>query len=233
MGDRVWLSVVLTSGLLFGGKGQSSLVGVTLGEFQAPFEKSVLKLNQIRGVPRKRLSAFAAYKFKVIIEGSMFWDGIFCYLHSYSSLGSRQTVSSSTIWFPGPDSTYQLTPVSHRELIVVSLDLPVCSFQVCFMAGGTPEVAPWERICLSMQETQEMGVRSLGQEDPLEQEMATCCSILAWKSHGQRSLAGYSPWVCKESDTTEHDCTCFFCTIDSLHTQNLAYSECSNIVQVG
>ena len=26
-------------------------------------------------------------------------------------------------------------------------------------------------------------------------------SILAWKFHGQRSLAGYSPWVYKESDT--------------------------------
>ena len=24
------------------------------------------------------------------------------------------------------------------------------------------------------------------------------------KSHGQRSLAGYSPWSCKESDMTEH-----------------------------
>ena len=24
------------------------------------------------------------------------------------------------------------------------------------------------------------------------------------KSHGQRSLAGYSPWSCKEPDTTEH-----------------------------
>ena len=24
------------------------------------------------------------------------------------------------------------------------------------------------------------------------------------KSHGQRSLADYSPWGCKESDTTEH-----------------------------
>ena len=26
-------------------------------------------------------------------------------------------------------------------------------------------------------------------------------SILAWRFHGQRSLAGYSPWDCKESDT--------------------------------
>ena len=32
-----------------------------------------------------------------------------------------------------------------------------------------------------MQETQEMGVQSLGQEDPLEKEMATQSSILAWR----------------------------------------------------
>ena len=28
--------------------------------------------------------------------------------------------------------------------------------------------------------------------------------FLPGKSHGQRSLAGYSPWDCKESDMTEH-----------------------------
>ena len=27
--------------------------------------------------------------------------------------------------------------------------------------------------------------------------------FLPGKSHGQRSLVGYSPWVCKELDTTE------------------------------
>ena len=32
-----------------------------------------------------------------------------------------------------------------------------------------------------MQETQETQVQSLGQEDPLEEEMATHSSILAWK----------------------------------------------------
>ena len=32
-----------------------------------------------------------------------------------------------------------------------------------------------------MQETQEMWVPSLGQEHPLEEEMATHCSTLAWK----------------------------------------------------
>ena len=33
--------------------------------------------------------------------------------------------------------------------------------------------------------------------------MATTPVFLAGKSHGQMSLAGYSPWGHKESDTTE------------------------------
>ena len=39
--------------------------------------------------------------------------------------------------------------------------------------------------------------------DFLEKEMATYSRSLAWRIHGQRSLAGYSPWGRKESDTTE------------------------------
>ena len=37
------------------------------------------------------------------------------------------------------------------------------------------------RICLPKQETQKMQVPALGQEDPLEKEMATCSNTLAWK----------------------------------------------------
>ena len=51
---------------------------------------------------------------------------------------------------------------------------------------------------------------SLGREDPLEKEMATHSSILAWrpvllpgKPHVQRSLVDYSPWGSKELDMTE------------------------------
>ena len=50
---------------------------------------------------------------------------------------------------------------------------------------------------------QETRVWFLDQKDPLEKEMASHSSILAWKSYGQRSLVGYSPWGHKESDTTE------------------------------
>ena len=41
--------------------------------------------------------------------------------------------------------------------------------------------AQWWRICLPMQETEETQVWSLGREDPVEKEMATCFSILAWE----------------------------------------------------
>ena len=46
-------------------------------------------------------------------------------------------------------------------------------------------------------------VQSLGQKDPLKKEMTTHSSILAWKTHGPRSLVGYSPWGRKELDMTK------------------------------
>ena len=49
---------------------------------------------------------------------------------------------------------------------------------------------------------QETYVQSLGQEDPVEKEMATHSSILAWEIHGLRRLAGYSPWCLKELSMT-------------------------------
>ena len=52
-------------------------------------------------------------------------------------------------------------------------------------------------------EMEETHVRPLGQDDPLEEEMATIPIFLPGKSHGQKSLAGYSSQGCKESDTTE------------------------------
>ena len=53
---------------------------------------------------------------------------------------------------------------------------------------------------MPMQKAQEMQVQSLSWEDPLEQEMATCSSVLAWESHGQRSLVAT---IHAESNMTE------------------------------
>ena len=44
-----------------------------------------------------------------------------------------------------------------------------------------------------MKESQEMQVRSLDGEDPLQKDMATHSVFLSGESHGQRSLVNYSP----------------------------------------
>ena len=55
-------------------------------------------------------------------------------------------------------------------------------------------------ICLPMQET---GVQSLGREDPVEKEMATCSSILAWEIPWTEEPNGLQPiGSYKESDMT-------------------------------
>ena len=46
---------------------------------------------------------------------------------------------------------------------------------------GLPKWQSGKRICLPMQEMLEMRVLSLGQEDSLEDEMATYSSILTWR----------------------------------------------------
>ena len=64
----------------------------------------------------------------------------------------------------------------------------------------TPLVAQTVKRLPTMQDT---WVQSLGREDLLEKEIATHSNILLGKSHGRRSLVGYSLWGRKESDTTE------------------------------
>ena len=50
---------------------------------------------------------------------------------------------------------------------------------------------------------QEIWVRSLSQEDPLEEGMDTLSIFMPGEFHRQRNLLGHSPWGRKESDTTE------------------------------
>ena len=49
---------------------------------------------------------------------------------------------------------------------------------------------------------QESQVRSLDQEDPLEEETQPTPVVLSGESHGQGSLVGYSPWGLQR-DTTQ------------------------------
>ena len=54
---------------------------------------------------------------------------------------------------------------------------------------------------------QDMWVQSLGQEDPLEKEMATHSSILAWEIPSTEEPGGLQSMGLQELDTTEHSCT--------------------------
>ena len=49
----------------------------------------------------------------------------------------------------------------------------------------------------------ETWVQFLGQEDPLEKDMAPTPVFLPGEFHGQRSQVDYSPWGHKESEMTE------------------------------
>ena len=61
----------------------------------------------------------------------------------------------------------------------------------------------WLRGLKRLPTMQETWVRLLGQEDPLEKEMATHSSILAWKIPWTEGPVGCSPPGHKESDMTE------------------------------
>ena len=83
---------------------------------------------------------------------------------------------------------------------------------------GYPVQYSWASLVAQMVKNlpamQETWVQPLGWEDPLEEDMGTPLSILAWRIPTDRGLEGYSPSGCKESDTTErlstaHHSPCF------------------------
>ena len=64
-------------------------------------------------------------------------------------------------------------------------------FTLLLWSKVTSLVAQMEKHLRTMRET---WVQSLGQEDPLEKEMANHLVLLPGKSYRWRSLVGYSPW---------------------------------------
>ena len=62
---------------------------------------------------------------------------------------------------------------------------------------------------LALQEPQEMQFRSLSQEDPLEEEMATHSHILVWETHTQEPGWVWSMELQRvgHAEAAEHECT--------------------------
>ena len=103
-----------------------------------------------------------------------------------------------------------------------NLGWAICSWLLCFCCcsvtkscltlwdpmdrstPGSPEV--WllvAQIVNNLPAMQETWVQSLGWEDAPEKGILPTLVFLPQEFHGQRSLEGYSPWGCKESDMTE------------------------------
>ena len=63
-------------------------------------------------------------------------------------------------------------------------------------------VFPVAQMVKNLPATQESWVRSLGQEDPLEKEMATLSNILAWKIPWTEELSRIQSMGLQEPDIT-------------------------------
>ena len=61
---------------------------------------------------------------------------------------------------------------------------------------------PGDSVVENLPRKQEMWVQFQGWEDPLEKEMVIPLVLLPGKSHGQRSLLGYSLW---DQKSIRHD----------------------------
>ena len=96
-----------------------------------------------------------------------------------------------------------VTAAQTKTLISGSISEEQCtkvhSVWACFISTSSLGAQMGKHLP-TMQETR---VQFLGQEDPLEKEMATHSSILAWKIPWTEGHVGYSPWDRKESDMTE------------------------------
>ena len=94
--------------------------------------------------------------------------------------------------------------VSYCHLMVSTMldlfhnSLPIFNERMSFPDGSAVKKC----FMAAMQETQETWVPSLGQEDPLEEEMATHSRILAWKILWTEMLGGLQS---KESQRVRHD----------------------------
>ena len=66
--------------------------------------------------------------------------------------------------------------------------------------SGIPWWLRWQKICLQCRRP---GFNAWLGKIPWRRKWQSTPVLLPGKSHGQRSLVGYSPWGRKESDTTE------------------------------
>ena len=78
-------------------------------------------------------------------------------------------------------------------------------WQFCFRRTATIRISLVAQMVKGPPAMQETRVQSLGQEDPLEKEMATHCSILAWRIPWTEEPGGIQSMGSQKSQTQFND----------------------------
>ena len=158
---------------------------------------------------------------------SIRWEREGCLTGSFQSmiLGGRRMLFFTDSYYQPRSSKPNQTILNQTKFFFGSLGFPVNSAgkeSIC--NAGDPGSVPglgrcteqgighlfqysWAflvaQLVKNLPVMQKTWLQSLGQKDPLEEGMATHSSSCLENPHGQRCLASYSSWGCKESDTTE------------------------------
>ena len=112
-------------------------------------------------------------------------------------MGSYGLLDKIRSWFLWPRQSF--SPGS-PTLLALCPQSPIAFVPLLLACGYQCALAQIVKNLPTMQKTQ---VRSLGQEDALEEEMTTHSGILAWGIPWTEESGGYSSQVHKGLDTTE------------------------------
>ena len=129
------------------------------------------------------------------------------------------------MWFSKGEEAYTLTSndflllTSIQSLCSLSLYAPMCTHMSTHICAHTDMRAHIvAQLVKNRPAVQETRVRSLGWEDPWKRKWQPTPVSLLGKFLGRRSLVCYSPWSCKEWDTTKRLYFHFFTFFHFTHT---------------
>ena len=119
------------------------------------------------------------------------------YMQWHRSLGFVLKIMQCYMWTLSNDSVVQFSPATWRPMFKsqsLEPQHPLWASQVVLVVKNLPANA---------RDARDMGLIPGSGKFP-GRGNAPHSSILAWKSHGQKRLASYSPWDHNNSDRTEH-----------------------------
>ena len=164
----------------------------TRGQLQTQLEKTYLCMSNRKKATTlfssKRKEEFLLARNSLVNETITTWT-----MKNHCTLISQ---------FPSMDSLFITAPPNSP---FSSITVPVlCS----------PDLPRWlsgEKSTCNARDAGDSGLIPEVRKIPWRRKWQPTPVVLHWKSHGQRSLVGYSPWGHKELDTAEHSRTMIAC----------------------